>query len=233
MWIGILGISFSLFSSVIGIGIGILGFIIALGTTYAIIKPFDPNRSRKAIGILVLVVAVPFFSWGCTLKVPMAPTVNKLQINEKLPVEAGLLITEAARKYTFEGKPESFTMRNRPHEFPFGEALETASLQTFSQVFQKLTLVSTSTQAQKYKILIEPKIEDFHFRYDQLSYAGFAVAVISKIKVKVTLASGETKVLERTLESPELKKGPWVVNFSYEEEVGKSAAEALVSTLKK
>jgi hypothetical protein len=233
MVIGGIAILFPLFSSTTGAGMGMICFFIALIIYVANKKSIGQGRSRRALGIIALVGIMPLFSFGCTLKVPMTPTVGKLEIKEKLPVEAGLLITEETKKYTFRGNPESFTARNRPHEFPLGQALATASLQTFSQVFQKLTLVSTPKQAQNYRIVIEPKIEDFHFRYDQLSYAGFAIAVLSKIKVRVTLASGETKIFERTLESPEQKKGPWVVNFSYEEKVGESASEALVFTLGK
>jgi len=127
----------------------------------------------------------------------------------------------------YTGNPESFTAGGRPHEFPLGEALEKVSIEAFSQTFQKVTLVRTSQEAKKYKIYIEPKIDEFHFRYDQLSYAGFAVAVISKIKVHVTLCSGEVIIWEKSVESPEQRKGPWAVNFSFEKETGNSASEAL------
>jgi len=49
----------------------------------------------------------------------------------------------------------------------------------------------------------------------------------------VTLASGETKVWEKSIESPEQKKGPWFFNPSCEKEVGESASDALVFTLRK
>lgn len=181
----------------------------------------------------MLLTMFTIVSFGCTIKVPVNPDVGKIDIPEKLPLEAALLITEETQNYVFQGRPESFTAGGRPHEFTLGEALQKASLQTFSQVFRNVTLVRTPQEAKNYKLFIEPKIEDFHFRYDQLSYAGFAVAVLSKIKVHVTLASGETKVWERSVESPEQKKGPWALNFSIEKDVGESAAEALAFTLRK
>jgi hypothetical protein len=162
----------------------------------------------------------------------MSPNVGKIDINQIIPVEAALLITEETRNYVFRGHPESFTASARPHEFRLGEALEKASIDTFSQVFQKVALVRTYQEAKDYKIIIEPQIGDFHFRYDQLRYAGFAVAALSKMKVKVTLYSGETKVWEKTVESPEQKRGPWLINFNYQKEVGQSASDALVFTLK-
>jgi hypothetical protein len=110
--------------------------------------------------------------------------------------------------------------------------LEKSSLQAFSQIFEKVGLIRTNAEAKSFKLFIEPKIEDFHFRYDQLSYAGFAIAVLSKIKVHVTLASGEHIIWEKSVESPEQKKGPWAINFEFEKETGESASDSLVYTLR-
>ncbi len=181
---------------------------------------------------IAFIAGVAIVSFGCTVKVPMNPYVGKIEINQELPVEAGLLITEATKNYVFKGNPESFTGGGRPHEFPLGEALENASLQAFSQVFKKVSLVRTREEAKNYPIVVEPRIEEFHFEYDQLSYVGFAVAVLSKIKVRVTLANGETKIWEKIVESPQQKEGPWVFDPNYEKETGLSASKALVFTLK-
>jgi hypothetical protein len=197
------------------------------------INKYLSEKSFWEIVVLVIILSVAILFSGCTVKVPMAPEVGKIKIEEKLPVEAGLLITEETKKYIFRGNPESFTGSARPHEFPLGEALENASIQTFSQVFQNVNLIRTSAEAKNYKVFIEPKIEDFHFRYDQASYVGFAIAAISKIKVHVTLASGETKVWEKSIESPEQKKGPWVFNLGFEKDIGETASAALVFTLRK
>jgi hypothetical protein len=195
------------------------------------IKMKLPGKSNSLIAVILVSIAILFS--GCTIKVPMAPNVGRLEIYNKYPVEAGLLITKETKNYIFKGNPESFTASARPHEFPLGEALEKASSQVFLQVFQKLRLYRTFDEAKKADIIIEPKIEDFHFRYDQLSYAGFSVAVLSKIKVRVTLKNGETNIWERSIESPEQKKGPWVVNMNYERDAGESASDALTYVLKK
>jgi hypothetical protein len=231
--VGGISLFYSLVSSVFAFaGIGIVLFIIGgILSIKSFIKKL-PTSTISLVAVFGLLVSVSIFPSCGTIKVPMAPDVGKLQIEKKLPVEAGLLITEKNKNYVFEGKPESFTGGARAHEFPLGAALEKASFQAFSQVFKKVHLVRTRQQANEYKIFIEPEIEDFHFRYNQLSYAGFAVAVLSKIKVHVTLASGETKVWEKSIESPEQKKGPWVFNPGYEKEVGESASAALVFTLK-
>jgi len=111
---------------------------------------------KRSLATFVLLTNIAFFSLGCTVKVPIEPDVGKIEVKEKFPVEAGLLITEETKNYIFTGKPESFTGGGRPHEFPLGEALEKASGQTFSQVFQKVSLVRTSSEIKKYKTCHDP-----------------------------------------------------------------------------
>jgi hypothetical protein len=45
------------------------------------------------------------------------------------------------------------------------EALEKNSVQIFSQIFGGVQVVRTLTAAQKFKIVITPKFENFSFRY--------------------------------------------------------------------
>lgn len=163
----------------------------------------------------------------------MAPDVGEIKTLDKLPVEAGLLIFQETKNYVFKGKPESFSLKLRPHEFSLGEALEKASEQVFSQVFKNIKLIRTFQEAKKYRIIIEPRIEDFHFRYDTISYAGFAYAAISKMSVHVTIVGGETHIWEKSSESPEQIKGPWVFDPRDGKYVGEAASDALVFTLRK
>ena len=229
--LGGISLMFLLASSGMALG-GISAGAVALGLVL-LLRSKNRGRSdvRNMLCVFLLGITLGSFS-GCTVKVPMVPNVGKLELKETIPIEAGLLITEETRSYIFKGNPESFTGSARPHEFPLGQALESASYQTFSQVFQKVTIARTPLEAKSYKVSIAPMIENFHFRYDQLSYAGFAVAVVSKIKVRVTLASGEIKIWEKAVESPEQRKGPWVINPSYEQDAGAAASDALSFTLR-
>jgi hypothetical protein len=229
--LGGLSLVFLLASSGMAFG-GISAGSVALGLVLFLrCKNRGRSDARKMLCVFLLGITLGVVS-GCIIKVPVIPNVGKLELKETIPLEAGLLITEETRSYIFKGNPESFTGSARPHEFPLGQALESASYQTFSQVFQKVTIVRTPLEAKSYKVSIAPIIENFHFRYDQLSYAGFAVAVVSKIKVRVTLASGEIKIWEKSVESPEQRKGPWIINISPEEKAGEAASDALTFTLR-
>jgi len=208
--------------------------LIAVGLiAMAVLRKSTSVTSMMPVYLLVAFSAA-LLSSGCTwtVKIPMAPQVPNMDVKDPIAIEAALLIPEKTKNYVYTGKPESFTGGGRPHEFPLGEALETSSIKTFSQVFKKVTLVRTPGESKNFKAVIEPEIREFHFEYDQLSYGGFAVAVLSKITVKVTLTSGETKVYEKILESPQQKKGPWVIKTDYEYLTGESASDALIYTLK-
>jgi hypothetical protein len=182
-----------------------------------------------ALGLVGLIL----LAGGCTVKVPVHPEVGALDIKERIPLDTALLVTEDTRNYIFRGYPENLTAGARWHDFLLGESLEQGSLQAFSQVFQQVNVVRTEADAKHFQLVIEPKIEDFHFRYDQVTYGPFRTGVLSKITVRVTLAAGETKLWEHSVESPWQRKGPWVVNFSVEEEAGQSASEAIAFTLRK
>lgn len=230
--VGAACIMFSLVSSEVATG-GV-GFIsLVVGVIFYFRGKNMRSNLKSALGVVGLVISMALFSGCGTLKVPMNPYVGNVVAEEIIPLEAALMISESTANYTFRGTPESFTGSARTHEFPLGEALEKASVHTFSQVFEKVALVRTSKDAKKYKVIIEPEITDFHFRYDQLSYVGFGVAVLSKIRVKVVLESEGTKIWEKTIESPEQKRGPWMINVDYTRDVGESASAALVYTLEK
>ncbi|MBN1828434.1 MAG: caspase family protein [Deltaproteobacteria bacterium] len=191
------------------------------------------EKTRQSTGLISIVLIILVAVAGCTQKVVLKPEPGYLGVAERLPVRAALLIPETVKDYKFVGKPESVTMGMSPHEFPLGLALEEASMQIFSQVFDRLQLVRLPADAKKFDMILEPMVEDFHFRYDQLTYAGFAVSVLSTVKLKVTLSTGETRIWERSVESPEQRKGPWVFDPSFIKKTGESASDALVYCLRK
>ena len=228
--VGCFGFIFSLFTSSIAASLVFLTFI-AMAVFILRIKDDQFFFGKNIRSNLLLLSALIVIFHGCTLKVPMTPDCRNIEFKEKLPVEAGLLISENTQQYVFRGKPESFTGGARPHEFPLGEALELASKIIFEELFKDVSLIRRLEEGQRFKLIIKPQIDDFHFRYDQLSHAGFAVSCLSSIKVTIALYSEEAKIWEKTVESPEVRKGPWMLNVDYERDLGESASEALVYTL--
>ena len=192
-----------------------------------------PNLSRNALMAALLFLAAALCSIGCApLKIPMEPRVGNMDIVNPFAADAALLITEENKSSVLSVRPESFTGGARSYDFPMGQALETASLATFSQMFQHVVVVRTDSEAQKYDIVLEPTVEDFHFRFDEQGYSGFALAVYSRAKVQVSVKSKGEPVWKKAVESPEQKKGPWDINFSYENDIGESASNTLVYDLR-
>ena len=186
-------------------------------------------RYKTLISLLVLVTSIAAFSSGCGMIKIQIPTIDaKIGVEKTPPVEAGLLISESTKAYVFRGSPESQFGSARTYEFRLGDALEKASFDVFSQIFEKVHLVRTDQDASKFPLVIKPQIEDFHFRFN--FWDAFSITAASKIRVRVTLASGETKIWEKSLESPEHQKGP---KGDVEDNIGKAASEALGYVLKK
>jgi hypothetical protein len=228
--VGCLGFVFSLLTSATGVSMVFLAPVV-IATIIARVKSSQNSLSNNILSNILLFSVLTIFFYGCTVKVPMTPDVRNIEYKEKLPVTAGLLISENTRQYVFRGNPESFTGGARPHEFPLGETLELASKLIFAELFEDVSLIRRLEEGQRFKLIIKPQIDDFHFRYDQLSHAGFAVSCLSSIKVTITLYSDGSKIWGKTVESPEVRKGPWMLNVDYERDLGESASEALIYTL--
>ena len=186
----------------------------------------------RRVGIALFLGIYMLSGSGCAVKVPLSPDIPNLQFGKKLPVEAALLITEETRNYIFTGRSDSLTGRGTSYELAFGETLETTSIEIFSQIFDKIAVVRTLEEAKKYKIYVEPKIEDFHFSFstDKVPLFG-QIIVFSRIKVHIKAGSHDVTIKEESVESPEAQGKPGV--FKAENDLGGSASAALVYSLSK
>jgi hypothetical protein len=180
---------------------------------------FGNGRLRNAALLAALVLALPF--WGCTIRVPVRADVGTISVSSRLPVEAALFISEDTLYRVFEGNPEGMAYGARPHQFPLGSALEEASLQAFSQVFERLEPVRTQEDAARYPVVIAPEITEFRFSYPNLGLASAA-----SIKVRASLSAGGNQIWVREASPPEQRRGMGV------DEVGRAASEALSAALK-
>ena len=171
------------------------------------------------LGICVLTCS------GCVVKVPLSSDIPNLQFGKKLPLEVALLITEETRNYIFKGKPDTLVASGGSYEIAFGEALEKTSLEIFSQVFDKITLVRTPEEAIKYyKLFIEPKVEDYHFRFTA-PFLGRR-HVFSKIIIHARVGSRDVTIKEESVESPEYES-----RLAESTGLGDTTSDALVYSL--
>jgi hypothetical protein len=191
--------------------------------------------AKRMPWMIVMLASLLWYCSGCmVIKVPMVTNMEKFEIKEKIPIEAGLLITLETGSFIFRGRSDGLLNKGYLHEFPLGRELETASVQAFSQIFEKIALVRTASEAKNYRIIIEPRIEDFHFNFVSVHRSGSMITKVSnrsKIAVHMTLASSETILWEKSYESPWQEKGPTVTaNINA---VGEAAADAMADALKR
>lgn len=109
---------------------------------------------------------------------------------------------------------------------PIGQALESASMQAFSQVFGGLTVIQRRSEAHRYGIVVEPRIE--HFEHDLID------KMDNRIRSKITLkVQWESPVWTRSVKSPEAVGTPYAISVSaYTRSVAMSVDGALVGALK-
>lgn len=199
------------------------------------------TRGQQAVArpiwmpLLVLVLGTLTVT-GCAHQVLMIPKVERIDVPRKFPVEAALLITPEARNAILRKHPSTTQGWIHVHEFPMGQALEDASLGTFSQVFNKVTVVRSLEEAKKrYKLYIEPLVEDFSY-YN--GYHWLWPAVYSRAKVRVVVGSGDMTIWDFALRCPRQREeaSTWFQRFVWDSQgdakIGESASKALVFCLR-
>ncbi len=184
-----------------------------------------------------LLFTFAFGNVGCAFshKIQMVPQVSHINVSQKLPASVALLITPEVRNSVIRKRPSTFVGWAHVNEYPMGKALEEASLQAFSQVFERVTVVRNLEDAKaNYWILIEPVVEQFSYYH---SMRWLWNATYSKVRVRVALVSGETKVWELSLNSPRQlgEAKTWFRRLVWDHDVnarkGESASKALAFCL--
>jgi hypothetical protein len=182
---------------------------------------------------------------GCThsyiSQIPMNPQVEKVEV-KKLPLEVALLSTPEARGRIFRS-PDYPNFHGRfviyniePYHLPVGQAFERASLEVFSQFFEKVTLIRNKEEGRNYRLVIEPEMNEF---YLDLFYINTGSRYIyeelvderCKIKISGTLKSDGRTIWERAMETP-LETKRWVNSYQLRNEVASFASDTIVLAVK-
>jgi hypothetical protein len=193
---------------------------------------------------LMLAIEIIFVIAGCTYtsQIAMTPKEGKMEIASPIPLEAGLLITEESKDQIFRSPPYPDFRYNppiyyiEPYQLPIGEAFEKAAVQIFSQVFQKVHLIRSLDEAKNYRLVIEPKLADFHLHliynfFGEMRPYYALVEIQCKAKVVGTLINQGRTVWQKTIEPP-LETRSQVYSSLLKNTVGEDASETIVLALK-
>jgi hypothetical protein len=193
--------------------------------SYPVSKLFNRNSMFHQFRMAFLCVLALIIVAGCTKFIPMSPKIGELVLLKPIPVEVALLVTDETRNYVYRGRPSSLTGSAGTLEFPLGQALETVSMDAFSQVFRKVVVVRTLSDAQRYPAHIKPSVEAFDFRIEPFNSSPFLV----KLTMRVALMDANAQVWERVEanQTRALRSGDLARLW------GEAATENLVTSMKK
>jgi hypothetical protein len=197
--------------------------------------------------LILMIMGAFFLNAGCAHQqpnqLPLAPRIGFMGLNQPIPLDVGLLISEESRDRIFTsapdpdrrfGNPIYYTLE--PYQFSIGQAFENAALHIFSLVFHKVTLLRTIEEARNCPVVLEPRIEDFYFHLAYYVYSLFyprheLVDGQCKVQVAGTLISRGSPVWQKRVETP-LKTERWVGDDWLRKSVGELASDTMVLALK-
>ncbi len=164
---------------------------------------------------------------GCAShQVRLASKVGTIQIQQKFPVRAALLINPETRAAVLRRHSSSFVSWIYVHDFQVGAALEQAAVGTFSQVFQEVVVVDDPQTAKRaYSIFIEPAVEDIRY------FSGLLGEPHGKIRLRVSVGSGDAKLWEASLQVRRSSRPSLFWNPPYDATLGDVISSAMSACL--
>jgi hypothetical protein len=207
------------------------------------------RRSMKKIRVMVvasfLFAGLVLLNTGCASyirQLSVTPEVGSLEIENGIPMEIALLITEEVRDRIFisprypeyQINPPFFILE--PFQLPIGRAFEAAAVEVFARVFKKVTLVRTLEQAGTHLPVVEPKLEDFTLRLTYYTFEHrfpYNQSADGKCQAKISTSvfSKGKLIWRKSIKTPR-ESGFWVTTPWLGDKVGELAADTLVSGLK-
>jgi hypothetical protein len=201
------------------------------------------NKTMKTFFSILTIGAVLLS--GCatdfSYKGKMTPQVAKIAVGKSIPLEAGLLITPESGDQIYKSplfpdyRGNAIIYNIEPFQLPIGQAFEEASIQIFSQIFQKVHLIRKAEEAKNYPVVIEPKLADF---YLFLFYSNYGLRIYNEyvdgkcsVKVTGTLMAQGRPIWQKSIETP-LETNRWVNSYWLIDNVSGLASDTIVLALK-
>ena len=198
-------------------------------------------RSLKVILMMGMALIISSCAYDKIERIPITPSLVKMDFGQPFPFEAGLLITEQTRGQVFQSKkvPDILTQYFyyvlEPYQLPVGQALEEVSLQIFSNIFQKIHLIRTLEEGNKYPLIIEPKLLDFdyHLIYSTIpSHLAYQVVIDgrSEAKASLSLTARDRSIWENSYKTPVMFRR-WFDDYLLRKNMGDQTWETLTLAL--
>ena len=181
--------------------------------------------------LLALFVSVAAFS-GCTTTVRYNPEyLNQSFRNVEPSIEGkALIVTEEKKEYRFYSQsPSSVTGAAMKVVGNFGQHLSEIAQSYFERSFREGVDRSYELKTDdNYRLIIQPEIVRFDYRYNGLKNLFFAITPESKIDLYVAIYDVEgALVFEKKYVTPYTSGGTYLISFKPAEKINKSIHKAL------
>lgn len=131
--------------------------------------------------------------------------------------------------YMYKGNPTSFTGSATTLAMPLGSIVKESAVAAFADTFKGGAEAAASTKdAQRYVVVVSPKLTSFTYEYNQLKNVGFAITPTASIVVDVRVldAKGATQ-WQRSYSSGPVEGPAYMLNTSPQEEISKVTHKGL------
>ncbi|HEY1791320.1 MAG TPA: hypothetical protein VGG34_00250 [Opitutaceae bacterium] len=126
---------------------------------------------------------------GCTFNVGYNPAYLP---NDAMRMGIGgkglVVISDVDAGWVYTGSPTSFSGGGTTLKLPLGEITKEIALKVFGAAFKDgVDFRSTAAAATGYRLIIEPKVNNFTYQYNQLKNLGFAITPVVDVDLHVVL----------------------------------------------
>lgn len=182
------------------------------------------QRGVARRGCLLLATALVPCLTSCLVlvedRVQLPIVEGNLDHGTRIAADVGLFVDEENRSYEFVGGPTTFTASARLAYVPLGPALERFSYAAYSGLFDKVTLIRSLRDMDRFDLVITPRIE----RYEWSAGADAAVTCVLELDI---LVQGGGDVLLRDRYEAQASEGAGGIATAH----GSAAARALESAV--
>ncbi len=107
-----------------------------------------------------------------------------------------VVLSTADAGWSYTGNPTSFTGSGTTLTLPIGEITKQVALRVFGAAFQDgADFANDVTGAEKYRLIVKPKVNKFTYAYNQLKNLGFAITPTVDIELHVMLLAPDGATL--------------------------------------
>ncbi|HTO49124.1 MAG TPA: hypothetical protein VML91_15910 [Burkholderiales bacterium] len=137
--------------------------------------------------------------------------------------------------YSFTGSPTSYTGSATTLTLPLGSMIRETAVAAFADAFKGgADANATILDAERYTVIVAPKLVSYSYEYNQLKNVGFAITptAVVNVDVRVIGAKGATS-WQRSYASGPVEGVSYALNMSPQEEISKTTYKAMYNLFSK